>query len=391
MGFMRVSQDAGGVTRLVPGPEYKAAPGMALLLSSVCLAGAGLVMGEDALGGVFLFVASLMLLLVVGLLRARMRDVVFDTAEGAVYLLGRRRSDVAQVPLCEVVALRTMRTGRGGRYRELVLALRDGGWISLDRGSRHEPLTRLGALLAARTGLAFEDDAASPASSSAAIHVPPHVTDHVTPGTSDVSIATDVAHASRHDSVAGVEASGDVSVVACADVPGEPSPGSALVQDARGRSWQWPVSPGGAALGLMAFVSGAFLCVVGYGLSLMLGGGYVEGLVMAFVGGFFTYVVMGRLLRGIFGGGWLTVRGRLLQAGGSLFDRRHTLWECALDDVAGFRVTASMLGPARLECVTTRGEVLPVIAVTPGLSAVTPGDVLWLAARLRMLASRRTL
>lgn len=387
MGFMRVSQDSGGVTRLIPGPEYKAAPGMALLLSSVCLAGAGLVMGEDALGGVFLFVASLMLLLVVGLLRARMRDVVFDTAEGAVYLLGRRRSDMAQVPLCEVVALRTMRTGRGGRYRELVLALRDGGWISLDRGSRHEPLTRLGALLAARTGLAFEDAAASPASSSAATNGTPHAS----PGTSYVTVTTDAGHAARHEPAGGVDASGDVSVAACADVPDAPSPGSALVQDARGRSWQWPVSPGGAALGLMAFVSGAFLCVVGYGLSLMLGGGYVEGLVMVFVGGFFTYVVMGRLLRGIFGGGWLTVRGRLLQAGGSLFGQRHTLWECALDDVAGFRVTASMLGPARLECVTPRGEALPVIAVTPGLSAVTPGDVLWLAARLRVLASRRTL
>lgn len=387
MGFMRVSQDSGGVTRLIPGPEYKAAPGMALLLSSVCLAGAGLVMGEDALGGVFLFVASLMLLLVVGLLRARMRDVVFDTAEGAVYLLGRRRSDMAQVPLCEVVALRTMRTGRGGRYRELVLALRDGGWISLDRGSRHEPLTRLGALLAARTGLAFEDAAASPASSSAATNGTPHVS----PGISYVTVTTDAGHAARHEPAGGVDAPGDVSVAACADVPDAPSPGSALVQDARGRSWQWPVSPGGAALGLMAFVSGAFLCVVGYGLSLMLGGGYVEGLVMVFVGGFFTYVVMGRLLRGIFGGGWLTVRGRLLQAGGSLFGQRHTLWECALDDVAGFRVTASMLGPARLECVTPRGEALPVIAVTPGLSAVTPGDVLWLAARLRVLASRRTL
>jgi len=360
MGFMRVSQDSAGVMRLVPGPEYKAAPGMALLLSSMCLAGAGLVMGEDALGGVFLLVASLMLLLVVGLLRARMRDVVFDAIEGAVYLLGRRRADVAQVPLCEVAALRTMRVGRGGRHCELALVLCDGGWIGLDRGSRQEPLTRLGESLAAHMGLPFEA-VAGPSSGTP-------------PGKA---------------AAAGGEAVDDGTVAACSGVPREPSPGSALAQDARGRSWQWSVSPGGAALGLMAFVSGALLCVVGYGLSLMLAGGFVEGLVMVFVGGFFTYVVMGRLLRGVFGGGWLAVRGRLLQAGERLFDRKHTLWEREFDDVEGFRVAMPILGPSRLECLTTQGEELPVIVVTPGLSAVTPGDVLWLAARLRQMAARR--
>lgn len=408
MGFMRVTQDTEHALRLAPGPEYRAAPGLAALLGVLCLGGAGLMLRDDASLVFLLFIASLMLLFVAGLLRSRMREVEIDLSEGVFYLFGRRPSDVALLPFSDVETLRIARArragtstetagqaarcvpvpegrppltedgachagaprtgtdtaggdaddspggrsgahpGGGGRHWELSVILRDGGSVGIDRSIRAEEMASLGELLARRTGLGLED---------------------LSPVGRDVEAT-----------VSGPAGPGEA--------PADPPPGSCITQVSADPGWQWSASPGGPALGLMAFSGGSLACAAGYGLMLMLERGVdIDMVTLVLVSAFFTHLVMGRLLRGLFGGGWLAVRGRTLATGDLLFMRKRTLWELPLAEAAHFRVTSPVLGPTRLDCVTKGGDVLPLACVTPGFSVVTPGDLHWLAGRLRGLVA----
>lgn len=365
MGYVHIKEQTAQALELVPGAEYRVASAVTLVIGLTGCGAAGLIMFSEPFGGVIVLYIALAFLFAALMLRSRQRKIKIDLEDKAFYLLGQRSSDIAVVPFWRVERLRLRRVARAKQGEaprvgstqhdpsagnwELDIVLRDGGYVGLERSTALSNISRLGVLLAEYTGIAFEDAS---------------------------SIQQSVAASRQYTP------DGD-------DVPDVPPPGSVLNSHDEATGWSWSHSFSGYGLWLFMIIIVSLAVVAAIGMTVMLRSGIsFAGIAIVFMSAFFLQLLGKRFCGILFGKSWISLGDGRCVTGTKCFIRPTITWDIALKDVLDFRVNLPVTGQASLECLTHDGRVLPVMSLVPGLSVVTPGDLFWLAAYLRVRVQR---